>query len=96
MFNEFLLQKFVSNEFGTNDSLDSTKKDNKSDTLSTSSASDSIPPIESSMDEDPWAIVDMVDNSEKWEGMQRKIVFYNRQLKVTKCCFSTLYFYAQT
>lgn len=95
MFNEFLLQKFVSNEFGTNDSLDSTKKD-KSDTLSTSSASDSIPPIESSMDEDPWAIVDMVDNSEKWEGMQRKIVFYNRQLKVTKCCFSTLYFYAQT
>lgn len=95
MFNEFLLQKFVSNEFGTNDSLDSTKKD-KSDTLSTSSASDSIPPIESSMDEDPWAIVDMVDNSEKWEGMQRKIVFNNRQLKVTKCCFSTLYFYAQT
>ena len=69
-FNDMILQKCVSNEFGSNDSLDSMEKA-KSGTLSTpSSIDDSIQPVESP-DEDPWAIVDLVDNSEKWEGIRQ-------------------------
>lgn len=48
----------------------------KSGTLSTrSSIDDSIQPVESP-DEDPWAIVDLVDNSEKWEGIRKLFDFF--------------------
>lgn len=50
----------------------------KSGTLSTRSSidDDSIQPVESP-DEDPWAIVDLVDNSEKWEGIRQFLDSFN-------------------
>jgi sodium-dependent phosphate cotransporter len=65
----------------------------KSGTLSTrSSIGDSIQPVESP-DEDPWAIVDLVDNSEKWEGI-RKLFNSFILIHYTIRCVSLLCFYA--
>ncbi|XP_057371629.1 sodium-dependent phosphate transport protein 2B-like [Daphnia carinata] len=83
----------VSNDVESNSSIDSRRNKAQSET-SDSPSVDSVP-APASAEEDPWAIVELVDNSEKWEDMSTKAKVIRVVTNVSKilAAIGLLYFF---